>query len=73
MKTDIQVHFYIFFFDDHDFFDKKFQLRLSEILCQTKYHFDQLASQCAEGRIMNRRIARKSFFEGLLKLGVRLL
>ncbi|CAB4000513.1 proline dehydrogenase 1, mitochondrial-like [Paramuricea clavata] len=47
-------------------------LRLSEILYQTKYHFDQMASQCAEGRIINRRIARTSFFEGLLKLGMHL-
>ena len=31
-----------------------------------------MASHCAEGRIINRRIARKSFFEGLLKLGVRI-
>jgi hypothetical protein len=31
-----------------------------------------MANQCAEGRIMNRRIARKPFFDGLLKLGVRL-
>ena len=47
-------------------------LRLSEILYQTKYHFDLMASQCAEGRIMNRRIARTSFFDGLLKLGMHL-
>ncbi|XP_028400731.1 proline dehydrogenase 1, mitochondrial-like [Dendronephthya gigantea] len=47
-------------------------LRLSEILYQTKYHFDQMASQCAEGRIMNRRIARDGFFKGLLKLGMQL-
>lgn len=30
-----------------------------------------MASKCAEGRIMNRRIARDSFFDGLLKIGVR--
>ena len=48
------------------------QMRISEILNQTQYFFDCLASDSVKMNKIGNTVARDKFFEGLEKLGVRL-
>lgn len=52
------------------FFNLK-QMRISEILNQTQYFFDCLASDSVKMNKIGNIVARDKFFEGLEKLGVR--
>ena len=47
------------------------QMRISEILNQTQYFFDCLASDSVKMNKIGNTVARDKFFEGLEKLGVR--
>lgn len=53
------------------FFNLK-QMRISEILNQTQYFFDCLASDSVKMNKIGNIVARDKFFEGLEKLGVRI-
>lgn len=54
-----------------NFFFKLKQMRISEILNQTQYFFDCLASDSVKINKIGNIVARDKFFEGLEKLGVR--
>ena len=53
------------------FFNLK-QMRISEILNQTQYFFDCLASDSVKMNKIGNIVARDKFSEGLEKLGVRI-